>query len=433
MLSDRSSPQSPPPPAKERCRYSAADVFEYSLDLSEGREDALMQRHVAQCSKCRAMLEDFIETAEVVTRKCRRPRSAIDVPEHIDGFRVVGQLGQGGMGRVWKAFDLVLERFLAIKVMREELSEKPELCERFFFEARTTARLSHPNIVQVHGIGQHENHAYIAMEYIEGESLTEIIALRRLEVSSAIHIFRQLLEAIEAAHSAKIIHRDIKPSNIMVCAGERVKILDFGLAREIRSSPVSSLTLPGAVLGTLTYMAPEVATGKRATIQSDIYSLGLVLFEMLTGHLPHTETNNPLQLIERIKSEPLPAPSSINPNVPRYLDWIVHRMCAKSPHERYLSARAILTELDNAHSGKPSLSTGADFELEDIAVSPQERRSPPSDELILQETPAKPMVRKEIHRSRRLDLIRHYFWLFLLAGGMAALASYVFLKISGRL
>lgn len=337
------------------CRFTAEDVFSYSLDLAESVENPDMRQHVQACSKCKNILDGFLHAAATAKRLNSPPKNEPNqaVPNAIGDFKILGVIAEGGMGKVFKAYDPTLDRLLALKVMKDELSSNTKFCERFVSEAKTLAKLNHPNIVLVDTVGRHEGQLFIAMELIEGQPLTEKIRNRVLGMEECIATFLQVLEGVKVAHENHIIHRDIKPANIMVANMGLVKILDFGLAKELLMDSTVTHTAEGAVLGTLAYLAPEIVMGKKATIQSDIYALGLVLYQMLTNRIPFVETSAVFELIERIKTEALIPPTALNSRVPRNIEQLILKMCAKNPEDRYPSVEAVLLELANPVSVRP--------------------------------------------------------------------------------
>jgi formylglycine-generating enzyme required for sulfatase activity/serine/threonine protein kinase/outer membrane biosynthesis protein TonB len=333
-----------------KCSYTADDVFNYSEDLAESISNPEMEQHVKSCAKCRDILNGFRRVTDAAKHlrsepaaKARMTKSKSDKPPgSIGGFRILTEIAEGGMGKVYKAYDAPLDRFLALKVMKDELSENARFCDRFMAEAKTLAKLNHPNVVVGHTVGRHEGQLFIAMEFIDGPSLLDKINKRQFTISTAIQTFLQILEGIKAAHEQQIIHRDIKPANIMVTDGGLIKILDFGLAKEeLLGSPAAAMET-GMLLGTLAYMAPEVAMGQKATKQSDIFALGVVLYQMLTNCIPFIDSPSPFALIERIKSEPLRPPSELNPAIPKALEPIILKMCAKRPGDRYPTVDAVM-------------------------------------------------------------------------------------------
>jgi serine/threonine protein kinase/formylglycine-generating enzyme required for sulfatase activity len=339
---------------KPACRYTEEDVFNYSEDLAELIENPEMETHLAECPVCKAVLDDILQVAGAAKQlqsPANKPRvnsaarAGQAIPETISGFKLRGVIGEGGMGKVFKAYDPTLDRLLALKVMKDELSDNTKFCERFIFEAKILAKLNHPNVVSVHNVGRHERLLFIAMEFVEGQPLSEKIRIRKLGIDSAIEMFTQVLEGVNAAHENNIIHRDIKPGNIMVSNSGMIKILDFGLAKEVFIDSTNTSTAQGAVLGTLAYLAPEIAMGKKASIQSDVYALGLVFYQMLTNRIPFTDTAEPLLLIERIKTEDLIPPSDLNSNVPPGIDRLILKMCAKKQEDRHRSVADVLKEL----------------------------------------------------------------------------------------
>jgi serine/threonine protein kinase len=209
-------------------------------------------------------------------------------------YRIIEKLGAGGMGEVYLAEDLALLRSVAIKALKKHGERSPEAEIRFLREARAASSINHPNIVTIYEIGENEEYAYIVMEYIEGQSLRKLINSGSLTTDSIFDISMQICDALAEAHALRIIHRDIKPGNILVTARGRVKVLDFGLAKMVEAvnkdidgkTAIDSLTASGTVMGTLSYMSPEQLRGEPLDVRTDIFSFGIVLYEMLTGNLP---------------------------------------------------------------------------------------------------------------------------------------------------
>jgi len=252
-------------------------------------------------------------------------------------FELLAEIGRGAMGIVYKAQDPMLERTVAIKTINMGMDKDgAEMYEkRFYQEARAAGGLNHPNIVTVYDIGKTENACYMAMEYIEGPELrTRLLPGKPLTVQRALSIAAQVAEGLAYAHERGVVHRDIKPANIMVPESGPVKITDFGIAR-MRSSNVQTQT--GMMMGSPKYMSPEQVIGKRADHRSDIFSLGVILYEMLTGAAPFTGESVNAVMYQIVNFVP-PAPSAINPAAPAALDMIVGRMIAKALDERFQSA-----------------------------------------------------------------------------------------------
>ena len=259
-------------------------------------------------------------------------------------FEVLRELGRGGMGVVYEAREISLERTVALKVLPRYLSQDPEFVKRFEREARAVARLNHSSIVTIYAVGEQSGRHFIAMEYVRGQSLAEIVRREGpLEPRRAIEIITQAAGAIGEAHRQGIIHRDIKPENIMVDEDGRVKVLDFGLAKALAGT--TKLTTDGASLGTPHYMAPEQCKGGEVDTRTDIYALGATLFELLTGR-PAFEAETPLAVLYQITKRPFPRATSANPDVPPQLDKILAKMVAKKPKRRYASTRALIQDLN---------------------------------------------------------------------------------------
>ena len=253
-------------------------------------------------------------------------------------YRIIGKLGRGGMGIVYKAKDTVLDRVVAFKVLPNTLNENPKALKNFLREAKSAAQLNHPNIVTGYDAGEQDGVYYIAMEYVDGSTLKEIVKARgKISTSGAVHVLAQMCEALAFAHETKIVHRDIKTANTMWTRDRKAKIMDFGLAKVIEE--VRNHTT--VVSGTPYYMSPEQTLGKNVDHRTDLYSLGVTLFELVTGKLPFREGNLPYHHVHT----PPPDPREINPEVPPTLQRIILRCLQKDPAARYASAREILEEL----------------------------------------------------------------------------------------
>src|SRR2546423_1415893 len=265
------------------------------------------------------------------------------------GYRIVRKLGTGGMADVYLAEDQELGRRVAIKIPNDRNAADDSVVERFRREAKNAAGLSHPNIVSVYDRGTAEGTYYIAMEYLDGRSLKELIVSRGpAPVKTAVEYTRQILAAIGFAHRHGIVHRDIKPHNVLVGPEGRLKVTDFGIAR----SGASQMTEVGSIIGTAQYLSPEQARGAPVDQTSDLYSLGVVLYELLTGQVPFTG-DTPLEMGMKHLSEPPKAPSELRPEVPHDLDLIVLRALAKDPSDRYKSAEEMDADLERVLQGLP--------------------------------------------------------------------------------
>ena len=269
-------------------------------------------------------------------------------------YEITSLLGSGGMGEVYRAKDHKLGRDVAIKVLREELASDPERLRRFEQEARSASALNHPNIITIHDIGKHEATPYIAMEFVEGKTLREMLADGPLPTKKLLQLATQIAEGLAKAHSAGIIHRDLKPENLMVTSDGYVKILDFGLAKllpeavDFGSEEITitkELTRAGVILGTVGYMSPEQASGRPLDHRSDQFSFGSILYEMATGKIAFKRETAAQMLAAIIEGEPEPV-AKVNPNVPPHLRVIVERCLEKHPEERYESTRDLARELE---------------------------------------------------------------------------------------
>jgi eukaryotic-like serine/threonine-protein kinase len=266
-------------------------------------------------------------------------------------YRVVRKLGSGGMADVYLAEDEELGRRIAIKILNDRHASDNQFVERFRREAKNAAGLSHPNIVQIYDRGEAEGTYYIAMEYLEGRTLKEAATERQpLPVGEAIGYARQILAALRFAHRKGIVHRDIKPHNALIDDDGRVKVTDFGIAR---AGAASQMTEAGSIIGTAQYLSPEQARGSPVDHRSDLYSVGVVLYELLTGAVPFTG-DTPVEIAMKHLSKVPEPPSSKRPDLPRALDQVVLRALAKDPDERYGSAEEMDAELARVAAGLPA-------------------------------------------------------------------------------
>jgi beta-lactam-binding protein with PASTA domain/tRNA A-37 threonylcarbamoyl transferase component Bud32 len=263
-------------------------------------------------------------------------------------YRILRKLGAGGMANVYLAEDEELGRRVAIKILNDRYANDELFIERFRREAKSAAALSHPNIVSIYDRGEAEGTYYIAMEVIEGRSLKELILTRGpLPIPQAIAFTLEILDALRFAHRHGIIHRDVKPHNILI-GGERLKVTDFGIAR----AGASQMTEAGSIMGTAQYLSPEQARGAPVTASSDLYSVGIVLYEMLTGKVPFSGDSAIEIAMKHLNELPKP-PSKIRPEIPHELDQVVLRALAKAPEDRYQTAEEFAEDLHRVEAGLP--------------------------------------------------------------------------------
>lgn len=254
-------------------------------------------------------------------------------------FRIVSLLGVGGMGEVWRAEDVQLERAVAVKVLAEEMAADPEYRARFLREARMAARLNHPNIAKVYSIGEVGETKYIAMELVDGESLSALMGT--IGIGLIVRLLREVALAMAEAHDAGIIHRDLKPENVMVTR-RGAKVLDFGIAREIAPRADAQLTRVQTIFGTPYYMSPEQARGRVLDGRSDIFSLGVMLYEAVSGRLPFEGTTVTETLMRIITYEPDPLPPAV---LPPALAPILAKCLEKDPNARYATMHSVARAL----------------------------------------------------------------------------------------
>lgn len=262
-------------------------------------------------------------------------------------YMIVKHIGQGGMADVYVAVDTLLNREVAIKVLRGELSNDPVALLRFQREANASTALSHPNIVDIYDVGEEDGYHFIVMEYIRGKDLKQLIAQRgALCKEEAVDLMKQLVSAVAEAHRRNIIHRDIKPQNVLIKDDGTLKVVDFGIAM---AQDALQLTQSDSVMGSVHYLAPEVARGEPATFQSDIYSLGIVFYELLTGEVPF-RAEGAVQVALKHMREEVPSVRQVNPSVPQAVENVVIRATAKNKSFRYPSCEVMLQDLSTCLS-----------------------------------------------------------------------------------
>ena len=266
-------------------------------------------------------------------------------------YQVTSLLARGGMATVYVATDLRLDRVVALKVMHPHLASDPGFVARFQREARSAARLSHPHVVGVYDQGESEGKVYLAMEYIPGRTLRDVLSeYGPLTLEQSLVLLDPVIEALDAAHSAGFVHRDIKPENVLISDDGRVKVADFGLARAVASS--ESTQTAGMIIGTVTYLAPEQVESGDADARSDIYSTGILLFEMITGTVPHSG-ESPLSIAYKHVNSDVPEPTSIRTDIPREADALVLSATRRDPALRYQTAHEFLADVRRIRKSLP--------------------------------------------------------------------------------
>ena len=268
----------------------------------------------------------------------------------ISHYRVTGKLGTGGMGVVYEAEDTRLPRKVALKFLPDEVADDADATRRFRREAETIALLSHPHICTIYEIDEHEGRAFIAMECIAGLNLKTYIARHPPVTADVVDLSLQISDALAAAHDKGIVHRDIKPGNIIVTDDKRVKVLDFGLARRFRTDDTAELglegsTMPGRPMGTANYMAPERILQLPLDPRSDLFSLGVVIYEMATGRLPFAGASPSETVTNVLEKEPAPL-TALSPHHPKGLERVVNRLLAKRAGDRYQSTQELTPALE---------------------------------------------------------------------------------------
>ncbi|MBQ4263746.1 MAG: Stk1 family PASTA domain-containing Ser/Thr kinase [Bacilli bacterium] len=262
-----------------------------------------------------------------------------------DRYQIIKTLGEGGMANVYLAHDTILDRSVAVKVLRGDLASDDKFVRRFQREALSASSLSHQNIVEMYDVGEDDGQYYIVMEYVDGKTLKQLLKVRgRLSLTEVIDIMLQLTDGMAHAHDSYIIHRDIKPQNIMILSNGVIKITDFGVATALNST---QLTQTNSVMGTVHYLPPEQANGKGSTIKSDIYSMGILMYELLSGSVPY-KGDSAVEIALKHLKEPLPSIRKENSSIPQSLENIIIKSTAKNPKNRYKDAREMHEDLKTA-------------------------------------------------------------------------------------
>ncbi len=270
----------------------------------------------------------------------------------VDGrYEVRAMLARGGMATVYEAVDLRLDRVVALKVMHAHLADDPDFVSRFEREAKAAARLTHPHVVGVYDQGKADGHVYLAMEYVPGRTLRDVMKqFGPLTSEQALVLLDPILEALEAAHGAGFVHRDVKPENVLISDDGRVKVADFGLARAVETSNTSATQ--GMIIGTVAYLSPEQVERGDADGRSDVYAAGILLFEMITGQVPHTG-DSPLSVAYKHVNADVPAPSTINSSIPADVDALVITSTRRDPGQRYQDAADFLADVRRVRATLP--------------------------------------------------------------------------------
>jgi hypothetical protein len=338
----------------------------WASELLPANEQASIAQHVERCSHCQAALDQLMSAAtdpnypriQVPTfpfldqLKQHTPATAPSPLPSVPGYDILGKLGRGGMGVVYKARQPELDRVVALKMISGGIHVAQEVRARFIAEARAVAKLSHPDIVRVHEVGEADGAAFFSMEFVEGGSLADRLDGKPLPPRVAAALLRTVARAVHYAHCEGIVHRDLKPANILLADDDTPKLTDFGIAKQLGES--EGLTRTGDIVGTPTYMAPEQAGGETRRIgpATDIYALGVILYELLTGRPPHRAADAIETLLLVRTQEPVP-PRRLVPVIPRDLEAVCLKCLEKDPSRRFATAGKLADDLDRFLHGEP--------------------------------------------------------------------------------
>lgn len=328
-------------------------------------------------------------------------------------YQIVEQVGQGGMATVYKAYQPGLNRYVAVKVLPPIHAQQPGFSERFRREAEAIANLNHPNILPVYDSGQEDEYSFIVMRYVEGAHTLKQVMQTRLSLRQVTDLIEQIAAALDYAHRQGVIHRDVKPSNVLV-DGDWALLTDFGLAKMTEDSV--RLTGTGVGIGTPAYMSPEQGQGQLVDHRTDIYALGIILFEMLTGHIPHN-AETPVAIIFKRATEPLPLPRVLNPDIPEAVERVILKALAREPDDRFTSAGALATALKEGVSQAAPPPPGD----EEPGVSPAETVAPLT-------SPVKPAPPSEVSAPAPARWPVPWGWMVGI-GGLAIVVAVLFIAL----
>jgi serine/threonine protein kinase len=319
------------------------------------------------CGKCATPLPSSKDIAVSQTETLQTPIKELTTGStFVRRYQIIEELGQGGMGKVYKAFDKEVNVRVALKLVKPEIAADKNTIERFRNELKVAREISHKNICRMYDLGREGETYFITMEYVSGEDLRSFIRrARRLDIGTAISIAKQVCEGLSEAHRLGVVHRDLKPSNIMIDQEGNAKIMDFGIARSLKGKEITGA---GVIIGTPEYMSPEQVEGKKADERSDLYALGVILYEMVTGRVPF-EGDTPLSIAVKHKSEIPNDPRELNAQIPEDLSRLILRCLEKDKEKRFQSATAVAAELENIERGvttaertAPAIKTGTSGE-----------------------------------------------------------------------